>query len=127
VTWHDAVAYCQWAGGKRLPTVVEWLGVCRGDKLQKRGDIWEWTNTEVGGEEGSFKALCGPMGSCDCSHEYRPHWKNEVKGFRCARNATPVAGKNFEFRIANLGMKKFEIRNLAIRNSSDQPAFGEHE
>jgi len=92
VTWHDAVAYCHWAGGKRLPTVAEWLAVCTNHKLQKRGDIWEWTSTEVGGGEGSFKALCGPMGICDCSHEYRPHWKNEVKGFRCIRDPFPVAG-----------------------------------
>lgn len=84
VTWHDAVAYCQWAGGKRLPTVEEWQGVCEAGKLQKGGDIWEWTSTEVPTEEGPFKSLCGPMGTCDCSHRYRPHWKNMVKGFRCA-------------------------------------------
>lgn len=105
VTWHDAVAYCEWASEKRLPTVAEWLAVCRDNKLRKHGDIWEWTNTEVGRDDGSFKALCGPMGNCDCSHQYRPHWKNEVKGFRCARDSSPVARKNFELRIADFRKK----------------------
>lgn len=90
VTWHDAVAYCQWAGGKRLPTVVEWLAACNGGDLTKHGNVWEWTSTEVGTEGDSFKALCGPMGTCDCTHQYRPHWLNEVKGFRCAGDRSPV-------------------------------------
>jgi hypothetical protein len=42
----------------------------------------------MGGQ--TYKALCGPGGSCDCSHRYLPDWKNEVKGFRCIRDSTPV-------------------------------------
>jgi len=96
VTWHDAVAYCRWASGKRLPSVAEWVALCTDNKLTKRGDIWEWTSTEVGTDDDSFKALCGPMGTCDCSHRYRPHWKNSVKGFRCARDSSPVAANDRE-------------------------------
>lgn len=87
VNWHDAAAYCRWAGGKRLPTVDEWMTTCKTGKLIKRGNVWEWTLTDVPMGNETFKALCGPGDSCDCSHRYLPEWKNEVKGFRCAQGA----------------------------------------
>jgi formylglycine-generating enzyme required for sulfatase activity len=89
VSFHEAVSYCRWVG-RRLPTVDGWKSTCDGGKLKKRGDIWEWTSTEVAMGRERFKALCGPSNSCDCSHRYHPDWKNEVKGFRCARDATPL-------------------------------------
>ncbi len=100
VTWHDAVKYCQWAGNKRLPSVEDWLGACEAGNLGKIGDVWEWTSIQVTGEGGNFIALCGPMNTCDCSHRYRPHWENVVKGFRCMggnQQMTSVAApdKNF--------------------------------
>jgi Sulfatase-modifying factor enzyme 1 len=89
VNFLEAAAYCRFVG-RRLPTVDEWKSTCEGGKLKKRGDIWEWTSTDVdlGGQ--SYKALCGPSNSCDCSHRYLPYWKNEVKGFRCIQDSTPV-------------------------------------
>jgi formylglycine-generating enzyme required for sulfatase activity len=89
VSFHDASAYCR-SVSRRLPTVDEWKSTCEGGKLKKRGDIWEWTSTDVDMGGQTYKALCGPANTCDCSHRYLPEWKNEVKGFRCVQDQTPV-------------------------------------
>ena len=89
VNFHDAAAFCRWVG-RRLPKVDEWKATCEGGKLKKRGDIWEWTSTDVDMGGQTYKALCGPANTCDCSHRYLPEWKNEVKGFRCVQDQTPV-------------------------------------
>ena len=89
VTFYEAVSYCRFVG-RRLPTVDEWKSTCEGGKLKKRGDVWEWTLTDVDQGGQTYKALCGPTNSCDCSHRYLPHWKNQVKGFRCVQDSTPL-------------------------------------
>ena len=89
VNFHEAAAYCRFVG-RRLPTVEEWQSTCQAGKLTKRGDIWEWTSTDVDMGGQIYKALCGPANTCECTHRYLPEWKNEVKGFRCVQDQTPV-------------------------------------
>lgn len=88
VNFHEATSYCRWVG-RRLPTVEEWTSTCEGGKLKKRGDIWEWTSTDVDLSGQTYKALCGPSNSCDCSHRYLPQWKTRSKAFVAFKTRRP--------------------------------------
>ena len=90
MTWHEADAWCRWAG-RRLPAEVEWeiaahTAARRGFRW---GDVWEWMGS-------SFRPY--PGFAADPYLDYSQPWFGSHKVLRGASFATRARMKNPKYR-----------------------------